>query len=165
MINIALINHLSVIYCRFSHLALTRKLWRISEWSFFLSSQRRFWVFSRSFSGILVLHSSHIIRVSAPRWFFTGLCRILYKQLLRWKNGGERKGNQACTRPERAFLTAEFMMYSLEHGEFFSFWSKFCFSFLLSEQERCVFKGALWLPVRRTGCAGRPAISHDQPPL
>lgn len=99
MINIALINHVSVIYCHFfSHLAPTRKLWRISRWSFVLSSQRRFWVFGGSFSGILVLHSSHIIRVGAPRWFFAGLCRVLYKQLLQWKNGGEHKGNHVCTR-------------------------------------------------------------------
>lgn len=47
----------------------------------------------------------------------------------------------------------------------FSLWAKFCFSFLLSEQECCVFERALWFPVRRAGCAGRPAISHDQPPL
>lgn len=40
MINIALINHLSVIYCCFSHLALTRKLWRISPW-------RKLWVLQR----------------------------------------------------------------------------------------------------------------------
>lgn len=33
MINIALINHISVIYCGFSHLAPNGKLWRISQWS------------------------------------------------------------------------------------------------------------------------------------
>lgn len=43
MINIALINQISVIYCCFSHLALTRKLWRTSAWSvqfLFVSSYR-----------------------------------------------------------------------------------------------------------------------------
>lgn len=139
MINIALINHLSVIYCRFSHLALTRKLWRISQWSFSFSLQRRFWVFNRSFSGILVLHSSIIIRVSAPRWLFTGLCQFLYKQLLRWKNGGELKGShvhEAWT----CFLTAELLMSSLEHGDVFHFGPDFASVFFFLNRSSVLLK-------------------------
>lgn len=163
MINIALINHLSVIYCRFSHLALTRKLWRISQWSF-LSSQRRFWVFSRSFSEILVLHSSHMIRVRVPDGSWLVCVRFCVNSC--W--GGKTEANAKATTCARGLnVLSDQRVHNILFRalRMFSFWAKFCFSFLLSEQERCVFKAAQWFPVRRTGCAERPAISHDQPPL
>lgn len=76
MINIALINQIRVIYCCFSHLASTGKLWRISEYNVYLLTNvyRKFWVFSGSLNLIMVLWSTTNTQraLSAPIWFFTG---------------------------------------------------------------------------------------------
>lgn len=145
MINIALINHLSVIYCRFSHLALTGKLWRISQWSCFLSSQRKFWVSS----GITVLRSTNIMSVNVPRWFFTGLCLILLKELL-WRGKTVANGTGRCARTERAFwlCSSRRPLRALRTRRVGSLWARFGFGVLLFEPERCVFKRAIRFPVK-----------------
>lgn len=87
MINIALINHLSVIYCCFSHLALTRKLWRISPWSpqKVLGPSAGWWSYRAPTLWVLMFPYGSLL---VPVWFCIN----------RWEKGGEH--NHVCARTD-----------------------------------------------------------------
>lgn len=166
MINIALINHLSVIYCRFFHTWL--RPGSSGEYHGGASSYPHR-EGSGSSAGPSVGSWSYTDPTVSESALPDGSLLVCVGFCINSCCGGKTEANTKATMcarglnvlSDRRVHDALFRAWRI----FFSFWAKFCFSFLLSEQERCVFKGALWFPVRRTGCAGRPAISHDQPPL
>lgn len=88
MINIALINHINVIYCCFSHMAPTRDLWSISQRKvhFLPLFIQTVLGLSGSFNSIMVLQSTAITQrtINVPIWSLTSSWLILFSKNSCW---------------------------------------------------------------------------------
>ena len=160
MINIALINHLSVIYCCFSTLGSDLGNSAECHRGASLYPGRAGPGSSASppvgtWSKQLPHDRSHCSQASLLVCF--GFCRNS-----RW--GGKTEANAKATACARG-RTDRIHNILFRAWRIFSFWAKFYFGFPLSEQECCVLERAPWFPVRRSWKASHltwPAFSLVQ---